>query len=767
MTPRCRDVVLFAFAAALPSIEALAGDWASWRGPEQVGRSREEAAVIQWSEGGENLLWKVPMGGRNTPLIMGDRVYATTPVGTGECIQERLVSLNADTGGTIWEKRFNVFHTDIVENRVGWTSPVGDPETGNIYVHGTGGEFFCFDRNGNVVWKTSLEEEWGRYSGYGGRLHTPIIDEDRVILSIVYILAQWDTGPKKSGHRYLAFDKRTGELLWWAQPGGKPLDTTYATPVVAVIDGVRQLIAPNADGNVYGMAARTGETLWSFMLSKRGLNTSPVVDGHYVYVTHSEENYDTTEMGRVVCIDASNRGELTKTGEVWRVDGLGVGYSSPAIANGRLYVATNNGQLKCLDGKSGKQFWEHDLGTVMKGSPIVTADGVIYVGEVNGRFHILKDEGDACKSLDVKNFTHPSDNIVEIFGSPAVANGRVYFMTRYDMYCLGRRGENDASHPMIPPMAEERDPSNGSPEGAALQGRLFLLPAETIIRPGESVRYRARFADGNGRSMMDVDLANAREAGDTGGPKFSVKGVKGDVTSGGVFTASKEAAFSGGTITLELLGAKATARLRVAPSFVVKETFDEYDSGSVVPGWIGVDAKTEIVEKDGSRVFHKKAESPSAPYSRMHAYSSAPMPAKYTVSAEMMCEGGSGKRVKLSDMGLINSRYKLILLGKEQQLRLVSWAPVPRIQRDVPFEWNSGQWYVATMRVDVEGNIARVRGKVWPRGEKEPEQWTVELTDSCPNTEGSPGLYAYSKGTTVKRHGASVYFDNYAVTAND
>ena len=67
MTPRYRNVVLFAFAAALPSVEALAGDWASWRGPEQVGRSREKAVVTQWSEGGENLLWKVPIGGEAAP----------------------------------------------------------------------------------------------------------------------------------------------------------------------------------------------------------------------------------------------------------------------------------------------------------------------------------------------------------------------------------------------------------------------------------------------------------------------------------------------------------------------------------------------------------------------------------------------------------------------------------------------------------------------------------------------------------------------------
>jgi len=758
----CTVVACLVGVTAIGTSSARANDWASWRGPEQTGMSREKAVVTHWSQDGENLLWKVPVGGRNTPLVMGDRVFATAPVGSGACVQERIVSLNADTGAVVWEQRFNVFNTDIVENRVAWTSPVGDPETGYVYVHGTGGEFFCFDRDGHLVWKTSLEEEWGRYSGYGGRLHTPIIDEDRVIISEIYILAQWGTGRKKAGHRYFAFDKRTGTLLWTAQPGGRPLDTTYATPVVTVINGVRMLIAPNADGNVYGMVARTGERVWSFKLSKRGLNTSPVVDGHYVYVSHSEENLDTTEMGRVLCIDASQRGDITKSGEVWRVDGLGVGYSSPAIANGRLYVATNNGQLHCLNAKSGKTLWTHDLGTVMKGSPTVTADGVIYIGEVNGRFHILKDEGDRCVSLDVKNFTHPGGDIVEIYGSPAISNGRVYFMTRKNMYCLGQRGTPPVRAP-VPHLPPEHTVADASASSAL---RLMLIPAETNIKPGESVSYRARLFDDRGVFVSEINLGALHENNMPGGPVFTVSGLKGTL-NGGVFSASKDRVFSAGTITLKMLGVEDTARLRIAPQVNVRETFDTYKNGSVPPGWIGVDAKTEITEKDGSMVFHKKAERPSAPYSRMHAYSYPPIPARYTVQADLMREGSKGRRLKLPDMGLINSRYKLIMLGREQRLRIVSWSPLPRLQKDVPYEWKQKQWYRAKLRVDIKDGRALVRGKVWPREEKEPTAWMIQVMDPCPNVEGSPGLYAYSKGTTVKRHGASVYYDNYVVTPND
>ena len=145
-------------------------------------------------------------------------------------------------------------------------------------------------------------------------------------------------------------------------------------PAVAVIGGKRILIAAAADGWVYGMLARTGEKLWSYKLSKRGLNTSIVVEGNYAYVSHSEEKYTTTQMGAVLCIDASKTGDITEDGAVWRHDDLTVGYAAPALANGRLYVVNNAATMICFDAKTGKKFWEYDMGRVGKSSPTVTAD---------------------------------------------------------------------------------------------------------------------------------------------------------------------------------------------------------------------------------------------------------------------------------------------------------------------------------------------------------------------------------------------------------
>lgn len=729
----------------------LANDWPFWRGPEQSGMTREKAVLTSWSQDGENLLWKVPVGGRTTPVVHQGHVYLIGPVGEGVGLQERVICLNADTGKTIWEYRFNVFHTDIVENRVGWTSVVVDPETGNVYAHGTGGEMLAFSRDGQLIWSHSMTEEFGRISGYGGRLMSPIVDENRVIVS--YLNSSWGA-QFKGQHRYVAFDKNDGKVLWWATPGGKPLDTTYATPLVAMIDGVRMLIAPNADGNCYGLDARTGQTLWSFKLSKRGLNTSPVADGNYVYFSHSEENHETTKMGSIVAVDASKRGDLTESGAVWRIDGVTAGYSSPAVANGRVYYVDNSANLYALDTKTGKEYWQYGLGRVGKGSPVVTADGVIYVGEQNGIFHILKDDGDKCTSLDRDEFKRDDNLVVELFGSPAVANGRVYFMTRYATYCLGKK-DTPAQVVEIPEMEEKKTTGQAAIQSTKLQ----VWPAEVTVHPGGTVDFVASLVLPGNKPM---GLRNCIWSIDGFTAKTEMEGTKGEAK----VIIPDSLTYAEGTVSVTWQEQIAKARIRVIPELPISVDFNSMATGSVPPGWVGVKGKTSVVEREGEHVLQKLAPKarPSPPFMRMRGYATPPIDGGYTVRADMLSEQ---KKVFKPDMGLINSRYRLIAMGMARKLRIDSWSPIPRVMQDVPFQFQPDTWYTMIFDVKHDGDKALVRGKIWPRGEDEPDAWTIEFTDPYPNKSGSAGLYAYSFGTTAGKDGPATFFDNFQVKRND
>src|SRR5207244_4084037 len=124
---------------------------------------------------------------------------------------------------------------------------------------------------------------------------------------------------------------------------------------------------------------------WSYLFGSAAVNCSPVVDGTRVYLGHGEENNDSAEQGRVVCLDA---GEV-KDGKprlVWKVDGIKVKFASPVIHQGRLYVCTDVPAIMyCLDADTGKELWKYNYGRNGKGSPVL-ADGKIYIAEVNARF---------------------------------------------------------------------------------------------------------------------------------------------------------------------------------------------------------------------------------------------------------------------------------------------------------------------------------------------------------------------------------------------
>ncbi|MDO8632760.1 MAG: hypothetical protein Q7R41_19940, partial [Phycisphaerales bacterium] len=373
--------------------------------------------------------------------------------------------------------------------------------------------------------------------------------------------------------------------------------------------------------------------------------------------------------------------------------------------------------------------------------------GVIYVVEQNGVFHIIKDEGDKAVSLDREEFEGPNHTVDEIYGSPAVVDGRVYFMTRYNTYCLGKKDAKVEREP-IPPMPKEADPS----------GKLAVVhavPAEITLNPGRSLNFRTELFDSTGHLI----------AGSADKPAWSVSGVKGTIDESGKLTIAKDNSFSAGLVTAKIGELSGTARVRVSPTLPFTENFDEMKLDGVPPGWVGAAAKTKIVERDGSRVLQKLAENPSAPFMRIRSYITPPIEGGYTVVADML---GTPKGGQFSpEMGVINTRYFLELLGGDQTLRVESWSPLPRFQHDFPFAWKTNVWYRMKCRVDVGEKETRIRGKVWPRDEKEPEVWTLDVVDSFPNREGSPGLYAYSPGTTAKSKGPEVFYDNVQVMPND
>ena len=723
-------VILLVSCLVLPAGSAAAQDWPSWRGRMQNGVSDQTGLVSSWSVDGENLIWFQESIARSTPAVFDGRVCANGRTGDGVAKKEIVTCWDADDGTKLWEHTFSVLNTTVPYNRVGWGNVTGDPETGYLYSLNVDGHLHCFNRDGEIVWSWRLGEDLGRASGYGGRTSTPIIDEDRLVLSVIG--SAWGDlgGPPR--HRYVAFDKATGRVRWVATPGGQPADlNTQSVPIVAVVNGQRLLIDGNADGRIYAMQARTGKKVWEFHLSKRGINVSPVIDGATVYVSHSEENLDEGTMGRVVAIDATGSGDITATGEKWRINELAAGFSSPTIKDGRLYVIDNSANLAAIDTATGAVVWEHSVGTVGKSSP-VWADGKLYVTEVNGNVHILQPGADGVTVLDSEDVEVADGREAEIYGSFAPAYGRLYVTAESGIYCIG-----DPNAPFDPaPAASPVLGAENAPTGTVAS--LQVVPAEVIAAAGQTINFRILAFDANGQPAGEQTAT------------WTLEGLTGSrLRVNGEFQSIPGAANQAGRVIATVGDVSAAARVRIFSPLPWTESFEN----GRPPHWIGGGGSLAAVDEGGEQLFRK---GPSRTGIHRHAiYIGPSYLSNYTVQADVMSTQKGRRR---PDIGLINSGYTMDMQGNHQRIEVRSWAAELRMAERFPFAWDPDVWYTLKLRVDTDDDRALVRGKVWPRGEAEPEDWTVTVEDPEPVRQGSPGLIGYSP--------IDIYYDNVQVMEN-
>ncbi|MGH9784995.1 MAG: PQQ-binding-like beta-propeller repeat protein, partial [Terriglobia bacterium] len=416
------------------------GDWPEMRGPARDGGSRETGLIDRWQLNGENFLWRVPYGGRSAPVVMGTRVYVQNPSGRGPALQERVMALDADSGRTIWEYKFNLFQSDVPAHRIAWASPAIDPETGNIYAFSGGAQVIALNKDGRLLWDRSFGEEFAAFTTHGGRTMSPLVDGDLMIVGSP--VSNWGASANRT-HRLIALDKRTGEVVYVANPGGRPYDTAYASPLIAAINGMRLLIAGLGDGGIYAIQPQTGGKIWGFVAAKRAINTGVVVKDNTVIVSHGDENLDGVELGMIAALDGSQTGDI-KTAK-WAVKGTEFGFSSPVTDGTTLYQIDNSSRLEAFDIETGRELWTQPLTTLQKAPPVL-ADGKIYVGTDNGKFFIIRPHRDRAEILSAVELPVSANSCCgsegtpeQILGGAAVSRGRIFFVSSDAVYAIGSR----------------------------------------------------------------------------------------------------------------------------------------------------------------------------------------------------------------------------------------------------------------------------------------------------------------------------------------
>lgn len=729
-----RTVVASIALAASAALPLAASDWPEWRGPNRDGASNETGLPSRWSPAGEGLAWKAPFGARSAPVVFGNRLYlfnaSVDTVKEREKTQERLLCLDADSGKVIWEKRFNVFHTDVPAHRIAWASPSVDPATGNIYLFGVDGHVHALDPTGKLLWQRQLTEEFGAITTHGGRTVSPVIEGDLVIVST--LTSGWGD-QARGNNRYFAFDKKDGSVAWISSPQSKHYDTNYSTPAVLTVDGRRLLVVGGSDGTFHGIEAATGRPIFDLELSKRAILTSVAFRGTTVYLSHSEENLDTSEMGMVGALDAGKSGTLRSDAMTWHTYSFQGGFASPVIDAERLYQVDNGAVLGAFDLATGRKLWERPLGTIQKASPVV-ADGKLYVGTENGKFYIIKPTASGPEVLD-QDQLGTEEAPEAIVASPAVARGRVYLATMDALYAIGPKGPYKAAA-----KAAAKPAAAVAAAGEPAVAR--LVPYEVLVKPGEAVRYRLRLYDDRGRFVRE-------EAS----PTLALEGLKGEL-AGSAFTPAADAGWQAGVVKATAGALTATARVRVAPPLPWSFDFEGGTGEAPPPFWINSTGKFFVREHGGSRALMKRIDILLTKRGRL--FFGTDEASDYTVEADVLA---SEKRRQMGDGGVIAQRYALVLFGNSQKLELHPWQANPARTVEVPFAWKAETWYRVKLRVENRADgTTQVRGKAWPSAEPEPAAWAIDHTDRMPHRQGAAGLYADAP--------AEVYFDNVKVYAN-
>ena len=712
-----------------------AGDWPEQRGPARDGRSQETGLIDQWALNGQNFLWRVPGGGRSAPIVMGNRVYVQRPVGRGATLQEQIVALDADSGRIVWDHKLTLFQSDVPSHRIAGAAPAADAETGNIYALTGGAQVVALSRDGKPLWSRSIGEEFAAFTTHGGRTMSPLIDGNLVIVSAA--VSNWGQHAARA-HRLIAFDKRTGDIVYVANPGTRPYDTAYAAPVIATINGQRLLIVGLGDGAVHAIKPQTGEKVWSFVAAKRAINTGVVVKDNMVFVSHGDENLTGVDLGLLAAIDGSQSGTIAAP--KWSHRGMEFLYSSPIVDGTRIYQIDGGSTLRAFDTESGKPLWTLPLSSAQKASPVF-ADGKIYVGTDAGKLFVVRphaDRGEILSSVELPNSTASccgSEGTPEqILAGAAISRGRIFFVSSDAIYAIGPKQPKTSTG-----FAADEPAITGQGAPAHLQ----VSPTELTLTPGQTVKLRVRLFDDKGRFLRE-------EAGAT----WTLDGLKG-TAAGNAFTVANEPIEQAGLITASVGGLTGSARAKVVRPLPWKEGFDSYADGAAPPGWVNTTAgQLSVTTLDGQKVIEKKPL--ETLFKRARFFIGPTTWSNYTIEADVRTPT---RRRQMGDVGITAQRYSLVLYGNSQRMKIEPWEPETTRTKSAAFAWKADTWYRLKLRVEnLPNGQVRARGKAWATGSPEPAEWMLDMADPIGNREGAPGFFIDAQ--------FGAYIDNLAITQN-
>jgi len=389
-----------------------AGDWLNWRGPHFNGVADGDAPT-EWSDT-KNVAWKIPVAGRgfSTPVIAGKRIFLTTAIPKTDAAGEHkfvIMALDRDTGKVLWERTaIEAVPHERYHQRYGSYASYA-PITDGKHVWAMFGSWglYCYDLEGKLVWKKELPKMRMRNAfGEGGG---PAIAGERMILML----------DQEAGSFITALDKNTGKELW-----RKDRDevSTWSTPLV-----INDLVVVSATNKVRAYNIANGEVVWE--CGGLGVNVipMPVVADNLVIVMSGFRSPN------LLAIKLGGKGDLTGTDAVVWTNQRGNSYTAaPVVHGGILYNVTDNGMLNAVRASNGELFYRQQRlpkAYNFKASPVAA----------NGKLYLATEEGDVViVKLGEKYEVVATNTLTDQFfvASPVIVDGALYLRSATTLYCI-------------------------------------------------------------------------------------------------------------------------------------------------------------------------------------------------------------------------------------------------------------------------------------------------------------------------------------------
>jgi len=435
--------------------------------------SDEKNLPVEWDvRQNRNIRWVATLGTRTfgNPVVSGGKVFIGTNNGCPrdpkiEGDKGVLMCFAESDGRFLWQ----AVHDKLVPTEAHDWPDIGICSipcvvADRLYYVSNRGELVCLDTEGfaddendgpfadeqrkgrtdaDIVWKLDMVTALG-VRPYQASASSPLVVGDRVfVVTGNGIDPDQEKVPAPQAPSFIAVNRLTGQVVWADNSPGEAIrEGQWSSPAWGVVRSQTQVVFPGGDGWLYAFEPTRGKPLWKFDSTPRaaqskfgaGLNhpvATPVCCDDKVFVAVGQNPESGKGPGGLWAIDATRTGDITRSGVVWEYGGkdFGRSISTVAVCDGLLYAAELRGYLHCLEARTGKVLWRHDLGAPAWSSPLV-ADGKVYIPNEDGDVWVLEHARQA-KVLK-KNAMNES-----VHSTVTAANGTLFIATQTRLYAVG------------------------------------------------------------------------------------------------------------------------------------------------------------------------------------------------------------------------------------------------------------------------------------------------------------------------------------------